>query len=550
LQGDRITAWQGANNLGADDKVYLIQDAGSERSLATHSRFNHMMTSTNGQHILYWSNWDASTGGSAFIKGSYQASNPSRHEFFSAYFSSDFKRKSQAYWNDQTSTDLTSGGVLSAVNPGVRIFDYEGEQSLGGVDMQPALQLDADSQDPLPFAWKAGERRADAPTFALLNDTDIDGNGVSAIDGITSDGRLNVLRPANQVLQISVDAGQTWSVFDPEEPLSPGEYELGDIRMRLSLNGSPVSAEYTNDTRIVVDVTAPSSFASATEATTALENQHVLYTADVTGSDTDVIYSLKSGLQDDAALLTIDPSTGQVRLAAGGYLDYDNGQQSYSFTVLATDRAGNVAATHSEIAVQVDLTNDTQDNQTVVLLDASSGKDYIGKTVASMAELVQSQAFDANKTYNLYIRLPSDIRLPEQGSDRSVGEFTGWTGFENLGSDDTIRVILKDAGEGLHGSKSVIDRLITYPSTPAKVVWSNQPAGTTATDPLHKLWFSNGRLFYQFPGTFQVTYPVFDGAVKFATDPGLNTVKVLPTITSPTTAYQFKHLVNGQLELI
>ncbi len=100
-----------------------------------------------------------------------------------------------------------------------------------------------------------------------------------------------------------------------------------------------------------VDEVAPTISSSATG--TALENQNLLYTASSTDA-TDYVagatsYSLKTG--GDAALLSINASTGAVTLSSGN-LNYE-GKTSYTFTVVATDAAGNA----SEQAVTVGVTN-------------------------------------------------------------------------------------------------------------------------------------------------------------------------------------------------
>src|SRR4029077_6364684 len=99
------------------------------------------------------------------------------------------------------------------------------------------------------------------------------------------------------------------------------------------------------------DEVAP-SFTSATTGS-ALENQAALYTAvstdtvDYVGGSTS--YSLVAG--GDAAALTINASTGEVTLASGT-LDYET-KKAYTFTVRATDAAGNTA----DRAVTVSVVN-------------------------------------------------------------------------------------------------------------------------------------------------------------------------------------------------
>ncbi|MDX7783720.1 cadherin repeat domain-containing protein, partial [Aeromonas caviae] len=89
----------------------------------------------------------------------------------------------------------------------------------------------------------------------------------------------------------------------------------------------------------LVDTTAP-SFTSGASATAIDENSgtaQIVYTAASTDAGT-VTYSLKAGA--DAALFSINASTGAVTLT--GNPDYET-KASYSFTVVATDAAGNTS---------------------------------------------------------------------------------------------------------------------------------------------------------------------------------------------------------------
>ena len=70
--------------------------------------------------------------------------------------------------------------------------------------------------------------------------------------------------------------------------------------------------------------------------------------------DSIVTYSLKTDNADDAAFFSIDSNTGQVTLTDDP--DYET-KQSYSFTVVATDEAGN--STEQPISLQV---NDVDDS--------------------------------------------------------------------------------------------------------------------------------------------------------------------------------------------
>ncbi|PUE46836.1 hypothetical protein B9Z45_16360, partial [Limnohabitans sp. 2KL-17] len=99
---------------------------------------------------------------------------------------------------------------------------------------------------------------------------------------------------------------------------------------------------------IVLDNTAPVFGSLAT----ANVNENVaagtvVYTANASDANAGVVYSLKAGV-GDAIKFTIDAATGQVKLQE--VPNYE-GQISYAFTVVATDKAGN--ATEQAVAVTV-----------------------------------------------------------------------------------------------------------------------------------------------------------------------------------------------------
>ena len=100
-----------------------------------------------------------------------------------------------------------------------------------------------------------------------------------------------------------------------------------------------------------IDEVAPAF--TSTVSTTVNENQDLLYTAQATDNvdftDGAVSYALQAG--GDAGLLSIDSSTGAVRLASGN-LDFETKSQ-YSFTVLALDASGNAR----QQSVTVDVAN-------------------------------------------------------------------------------------------------------------------------------------------------------------------------------------------------
>ncbi|MEZ6936923.1 beta strand repeat-containing protein, partial [Aeromonas sp. S19(2024)] len=131
----------------------------------------------------------------------------------------------------------------------------------------------------------------------------------------------------------------------------------------------------------LVDTTAP-SFTSGASATAIDENSgtaQIVYTAASTDAGT-VTYSLKAGA--DAALFSINASTGAVTLT--GNPDYET-KASYSFTVVATDAAGN--ASEQVVTLGVNNLDDTAPTitsaSTATAISENSGAGQVVYTVTS-----------------------------------------------------------------------------------------------------------------------------------------------------------------------
>jgi len=137
-----------------------------------------------------------------------------------------------------------------------------------------------------------------------------------------------------------------------------------DARMEWTSAGGGVVAgdPITVTSPVVLDVTAPVFTSAATGSVNendASAADAVLYSAVTTDANA-VTYTLKGGLGDDAALLNVNGN--DIRVTAAGALDFE-AKQSYSFTVVATDAAGNV----TEQAVTINV-NDLNDEVPVVTL--------------------------------------------------------------------------------------------------------------------------------------------------------------------------------------
>ena len=116
-------------------------------------------------------------------------------------------------------------------------------------------------------------------------------------------------------------AGDTISFASGDVVDIAGNMAIGSVAFTLPAIADEIDPVFTSEATAAAD-----------------ESQNVLYTAAATDA-TGVTYSLQSGNEDDASLLSIDPETGVVTLLAGT-LDEET-KDSYSFTVVATDGSSN-----------------------------------------------------------------------------------------------------------------------------------------------------------------------------------------------------------------
>ncbi len=464
MQGDQVTAWKGASNLGADDHIFLIQDAGAERSLNSYSRFQ---STTNRNSYIGWENWNSNDrGGSAYLyrsKGVFEGWVRDRMYDYSKSHSASIPE--QAY---------LSSGWLSMYQPGVRLFTADSQTLATSVNLGQAYMIDANGFPidlPEP-EWAAGEQRPDAPAFGLADDVGTQGQPVSFVDGRSPDGTLNVFRVVSGATveyrikdAVTGQWSDTWTVvseaIQTEQPggalseggavvqpalrqivLPEGIYALGSIEVRQTVDGV-TSAAYRNDKPIVVDQSSELTFDEATLSTSVNENV-VLYTANPTGNEA-ARYSLKSGLPDDAALLRIDPITGVVTLASGDLPDYESGKTSYQFTVVVSDSFG-FNAENNEQSVTVGINN--VPNEVTVLFDLVNGEDYAGTDPTNALTLTATDggSFSADTSYTIYISLP---HIEDRFAAGGIGV---WSGIENLGADD--RIIFSCAADAAYAVQS------------------------------------------------------------------------------------------------
>ena len=207
-----------------------------------------------------------------------------------------------------------------------------------------------------------------------------------------------------------------------------------------------------------VDALAP-NFTSSATAQAIAENSgagQVVYSAQVS-DDSNLSYSLKANNSDDAALFSIDSSTGAVTLT--GNPDYE-AKSGYSFTVVATDAAGNAAeqavtlaitdvnegagdTTPPTISITADATELVADDETTVyftLSEASadfneSAIEVTGGTLSNFTELADGE-YAAFFTPDADSTTPATIRV----ASRAFADLAGNPNTDGSDADNTLEI--------------------------------------------------------------------------------------------------------------
>ncbi|QEP44775.1 cadherin repeat domain-containing protein [Ectothiorhodospiraceae bacterium BW-2] len=173
------------------------------------------------------------------------------------------------------------------------------------------------------------------------------------------------------LFSIDSNSGQVTLTGDPDFETKPS-YSFTVIATDNAGNSSEQSVTLAVNN---LDENAP-QFTSGATATAIDENsgaEQVIYTATATDNGT-VTYSLKAG--DDAGLFSIDSNSGQVTLT--GDPDFET-KPSYSFTVIATDNAGNSSEQSVTLAVNNLDENAPQftSGVTATAIDENSGTEQV-----------------------------------------------------------------------------------------------------------------------------------------------------------------------------
>ena len=209
------------------------------------------------------------------------------------------------------------------------------------------------------------------PKLALLNDT-----GIRADDRLSRLGQMQVASEKGASVLLSVNGELT---DNAEAALRAGSNAVTVRQIDAAGNASATSQTlYVN-----FDASAP-VIESASQVTVD-ENQVAgtpIYAAQAS-DDSDIAYSLLAG-DDDADLLVVDAQTGAVSLR-DGVVDFDLGQRSYRFVLVATDAAGN--ASQQSVRVLINNLDEVApaitSGDTALAIDENSGAGQVVFTVTS-----------------------------------------------------------------------------------------------------------------------------------------------------------------------
>ena len=253
---------------------------------------------------------------------------------------------------DAEGTSLVSAEQLTAIQTSVETLET-------ATSIEAVVTAQAEATDNVSAA---------APSLALVLESD---SGASASDGLT-----NVVAPSVQVSfdttsldGTAVIVGDRVEVLDAADgsvlataivtsaDLASGamtltSLALNDGSVSLVARVTDIAGNLSANAAVSVDLVIDTIPAAITSASAAQVDENsaapqVVYTAVATDAGGGITFSLADGANDG---LSIDAGTGAVSLATSP--DFET-LSSYSFTVLATDGAGNV----SEKAVELAVTN-------------------------------------------------------------------------------------------------------------------------------------------------------------------------------------------------
>ena len=241
------------------------------------------------------------------------------------------------------SAQLWSMGVISG-NNSTLVLNINVLTTLAYTKAQEALGGTADNPATLSAAQVADTAAAISSLFGvdnILNTTVTATNGGSfnAADGLSAGEKYGLLLAAFSGAEANAGA-TTQTILDTVAAgITLGSSNnLSEGAQSILIKGAATASDASGGLSLIIDTHAP-VFSSAT---TANVNENigagkVVWTAIATDPSQ---FSYSLGTNGDSALFSINPSTGAVTLT--GNPDYES-KASYSFTVVATDAAGNAS---------------------------------------------------------------------------------------------------------------------------------------------------------------------------------------------------------------
>uniref|UniRef100_UPI00374CD50B cadherin-like domain-containing protein n=1 Tax=Crenothrix sp. TaxID=3100433 RepID=UPI00374CD50B len=174
----------------------------------------------------------------------------------------------------------------------------------------------------------------------------------------------------------------------------------------------------------------------------------VIYTAtstDVDEGDT-ATYSFKTGLGDDASLLTINAITGEVTLKAPANFE---AKASYSFTVVSTD-AGGLSAEQAVVATVTDV------NEAPVITSGTTGSVAENAAVSTVIYTATATDVDAGDTRTYSFKTVAGDDAPLLSIDATTGAVTLLISANlEAKASYSFTVVSTDAG-GLSAEQAVV----------------------------------------------------------------------------------------------
>ena len=386
------------------------------------------------------------------------------------------------------SAQLWSMGVISGDNSTL-VLNINVLTTLAYTKAQQAIGGTPDSPATLSATQVADTSAAISSLFGvddILNTTVVATNGGSydATDGLSAGEKYGLLLAAFSGAEANAGAS-TQTILDT---ITAGttlgsSSSLSDGVQSLLIKGAAAATDTSGGLSLIIDTHAP-VFTSATTASVD-ENigaGQVVWTA-VATDPSQFSYSLSS--TGDSALFSINASTGAVTLTSNP--DYES-KASYSFTVVATDAAGNASSQTVTLGINNldDAAPTITSGTTATAIDENSGAGQVIYT----ATATDSADISAGVTFSL--KAGSDAGLTINPTTGAV-TLTGNPDFESKASYSFTVVATDAAGNASSqavtlGINNLDDATPTITSgTTATAIDENSGAGqviytATATD--------------------------------------------------------------------